>query len=138
MPPLLDAMLQREVADYELAQTFPAGSPEQVVLGSPRFPIRVTLQELSHTIRRPGRYRCIGARCYAEGGDINSAVGIYKQLMEHGDARLRGLQRNVGYFTSSPCPSTKQYALAADEATHAGQRLTIGAMSGILRKDWAS
>ena len=36
------------------------------------------------------------AKCYEENGDVNSAIGIYKQLMEHGDPRLRGLQRNVG------------------------------------------
>ena len=47
---------------------------------------------------------------------INAAIGIYKQLMEHGDARLRGLQRNVGYFYIVALSKRKQYALAADEA----------------------
>ena len=55
------------------------------------------------------------AKCYEENGDVGSAMGIYKQLMEHGDARLRGLS-NVGYFYIVALSKRKEYALAADEA----------------------
>ena len=60
------------------------------------------------------------AKCYEESGegkDIDAAIGIYKQLMEHGDPRLRDLQRNVGYFYIVALAKRKQYALAADEAS---------------------
>ena len=57
------------------------------------------------------------AKCYEEQGDVDAAIGIYKQLMEHGDPRLRELQRNVGYFYIVALAKRKQYALAADEAS---------------------
>ena len=57
------------------------------------------------------------AKCYEEQGNVDAAIGIYKQLMEHGDPRLRDLQRNVGYFYIVALAKRKQYALAADEAS---------------------
>ena len=49
------------------------------------------------------------AKCYEEQGNIDAAIAIYKQLMEHGDPRLRNLQRNVGYFYIVALGKRKQY-----------------------------
>ena len=117
---LLDAMLQKGVADYELAQTFPAGSAE-------RTKSLKDAQSQFESLYKSYRTQFAGlaaqmyqAKCFEESGDIkdlNSAIGIYKQLMEHGDPRLRDLQRNVGYFYIVALSKRKQYALAADEAS---------------------
>ncbi len=113
---LLDAMLQKGVADYELAQTFPAGSPERAKSLKEALAQFESLYKSYRTQFAGLAAQMYQAKCYEENGDINSAVGIYKQLMEHGDARLRGLQRNVGYFYIVALSKRKQYALAADEA----------------------
>ena len=113
---LLDAMLQKGVADYELAQTFPAGSPERAKSLKEALSQFESLYKSYRTQFAGLAAQMYQAKCYEENGDINSAVGIYKQLMEHGDARLRGLQRNVGYFYIVALSKRKQYALAADEA----------------------
>ena len=114
---LLDAMLQKGVADYELAQTFPIGSPERAKSLKEALAQFESLYKNYRTQFAGLAAQMYQAKCYEENGDINSAVGIYKQLMEHGDARLRGLQRNVGYFYIVALSKRKQYALAADEAT---------------------
>ena len=43
-------------------------------------------------------------------------MGIYNQLMEHDDPRLKPLQRHVGYFRIIVLGKRKEHALAADEA----------------------
>jgi cellulose synthase operon protein C len=113
---LLDAMLQKGVADYELAQTFPPGSPERAKSLKEALGQFETLYKSYRTQFAGLAAQMYQAKCYEENGDVNSAMGIYKQLMEHGDARLRGLQRNVGYFYIVALSKRKQYALAADEA----------------------
>ena len=114
---LLDAMLQKGVADYELAQTFPAGSPERAKSLKEALEQFESLYKSYRTQLAGLAAQMYQAKCYEENGDINSAIGIYKQLMEHGDPRLRGLQRNVGYFYIVALSKRKQYALAADEAS---------------------
>jgi cellulose synthase operon protein C len=113
---LLDAMLQKGVADYELAQTFPAGSPERAKSIKEALTQFESLYKSYRTQFAGLAAQMYQAKCYEENGDINSAVGIYKQLMEHGDTRLRSLQRNVGYFYIVALSKRKQYALSADEA----------------------
>ncbi len=113
---LLDAKLQKGVADYELAHTYPAGSAER----------NKTLKEALgqfDSLYKNYRTQMVGlaaqmyqAKCYEEQGNVDAAVGIYKQLMEHSDPQLRALQRNVGYFYIVALAKRKQYALAADEA----------------------
>jgi tetratricopeptide (TPR) repeat protein len=56
------------------------------------------------------------AKCYEERGDIGPAIGIYNELLEHQDPRLRPLQRHVAYFRIIARGKRKEYALAADEA----------------------
>ncbi len=113
---LLNAMLQKGVADYELAQTFPPDSAE-------RKKALAEAQTQFDSMYKSYRTQFAGlaaqmyqAKCYEEQGNVDAAIGIYKQLMEHTDPRLRGLQRNVGYFYIVALSKRKQYALAADEA----------------------
>jgi len=114
---LLDATLQKGVADYELAQTFPVGSPERAKS------IKEALEQFD-ALYKNYRTQLVGlaaqmwqAKCYEEQGNVGAAIGIYKQLLEHGDPRLRSLQRNVGYFYIVALGKRKEYAVAADQCS---------------------
>jgi cellulose synthase operon protein C len=113
----LNAMLQKGVADYELAHTFPNDSADRTKY------LKAALDQFE-SLYKSYREQFAGlaaqmwqAKCFEEQGDIGAAIGLYKQLLGHGDARLRDLQRNVGYFYIVALAKRKQYALAADEAT---------------------
>ena len=85
---LLDAKLQKGVADYELAHTYPAGSNER----------NKTLKEVLgqfESLYKNYRTQMVGlaaqmyqAKCYEEQGNVDAAVGIYKQLLEHSAPEL--------------------------------------------------
>jgi tetratricopeptide (TPR) repeat protein len=113
---LLDAMLQQAVCDYELAQTYPAGTNERSThLGS-------ALRQFDDLYKNY-RTQMAGltaqmwqAKCYEEQGKIGEAIGIYKSLLDQPDPRLRALQRFVGYFHIVALSKRKDHALAADEA----------------------
>jgi tetratricopeptide (TPR) repeat protein len=112
----LNAQLQKGVTDYELGETYPAGSKE-------RTDALKTAGELFENLYKNNREQYAGiaaqmfqAKCFEEQGNVDAAVGIYKQLLEHTDPRLRVLQRNVGYFYIVALGKRKQYPLAADEA----------------------
>ena len=113
---LLDAMLQQGVADYELAESFPAGSPER----AKSLKDALTQFDLIYKNYREQwaglTARMWQGKCFEEQGEIGAAVAIYKELMGHTDPKLRDLQRNVGYFYIVALARRKQYALAADEA----------------------
>ena len=104
------------MVDYEQAHTYPAGSPERAELLDKS---RIQFQDLHN------RYRTQLAglaaqmwqgKCFEEKGDLGAAMGLYNQLMEHDDPRLRPLQRHVGYFRIIVLGKRKEHALAADEA----------------------
>jgi tetratricopeptide (TPR) repeat protein len=114
---LLNAMLQKGVADYELAQTFPPDSAERKKALGDALSQFETMYKSYRTQFAGLAAQMYQAKCYEEQGNVDAAVGIYKQLMEHGDPRLRDLQRNVGYFYIVALAKRKQYALAADEAS---------------------
>lgn len=114
---LLDATLQKGVADYELAQTYPAGSPER------KKTIKEALDQFD-ALYKNYRSQLAGmfgqmwqAKCYEEQGNVGAAIGIYKQLLEHSDPQLRSLQRSAGYFYIVALGKRKEYALAADQCT---------------------
>jgi tetratricopeptide (TPR) repeat protein len=114
---LLDAMLQKAVAEYELGETYAAGSPDRAKL------LKAALEQFE-SLYKSYREQWAGlaarmwqAKCYEEQGEIGSAVAIYKELLSHTDPRLRDLQRHVYYFYIVALAKRKQYALAADEAT---------------------
>ena len=115
---LLDAKLQQAVTDYELAQTYPANSSER------KNHLDGALQEFT-ILYKNYRTQLVGlaaqmwqAKCYEDQGNVGAAIGIYKQLLEHGDPHLRSLQRNVGYFYIVALGKRKEYAVAADQCTH--------------------
>jgi cellulose synthase operon protein C len=113
----LDGMLQKGVCDYELAQTFPASSPDRAKY------LNDALKQFED-LYKAHREQFAGlaaqmwqAKCFEEKGEIGSAIGLYKQLLEHTAPELRVLQRNVGYFYIVALAKRKEYALAADQAT---------------------
>jgi tetratricopeptide (TPR) repeat protein len=114
---LLTATLQAAVADYELAETFPADSPDR------KKWLAAALEQFdalykNHREQWAGiTARMWQAKCYEEQGEIGSAIAIYKELLGHTDPRVRELQRHVGYFYIVALGRRKQYALAADEAS---------------------
>ena len=61
-------------------------------------------------------------KCYEEAGDIGPALGIYNELIDHPDPRLRPLQRHVAYFKIIAHGKRKEYPLAADESVRWLQR----------------
>jgi tetratricopeptide (TPR) repeat protein len=114
---MLDAKLQQGVADYELAQTFPAGSAD-------RAKGLKTAREQFESLYKGYRGQWAGlaaqmwqAKCFEEEGNVGPAVAIYKELLGHTEPRLRELQRHVGYFYIVALSKRKQHALAADEAS---------------------
>ena len=65
-------------------------------------------------------------KCFEEHGELGAAMGIYNELMEHPDPRLRPLQKQVDYFRIIVMGKRKEYALAADECVRLAQRLPQG------------
>lgn len=115
---MLDAMLQKGMAEYELSQTFPAASPERAKS------IKDALAQFENLYKNY-RTQNVGlaaqmwqAKCFEEQGDVGSAIGIYKTLLSHPDPHLHALQRFVGYFYIVALGKRKEYALAADQATN--------------------
>ena len=113
---LLDAKLQQAVTEYELAQSYPEKSADRTKH------LEEALQEFT-ALYKDYRTQMAGltaqmwqAKCYEEQGKIGEAIGIYKQLLEQTDPRLRPLQRFVGYFHIVALAKRKEYARAADEA----------------------
>jgi tetratricopeptide (TPR) repeat protein len=114
----LDAMLQQGVCDHELAQTYPQGSAERTKL------LDEALKQFEG-LYKDHREQWAGltaqmwqAKCFEEKGELGPAIGLYKQLLEHPDQRLRVLQRNVGYFYIVALAKRKEYPLAADQAVN--------------------
>src|SRR4051794_19975928 len=113
---LLEVMLQKAVSDYELAQTFPAGSKERTSHLEAALAQFTDLYKNYRTQMAGLTAQMWQAKCYEEQGKIGEAIGIYKSLLDQTDPRLRPLQRYVGYFHIVALAKRKQYALAADEA----------------------
>ena len=112
----LDAMLQQGVCDHELAETFPAGSPERTRLLDEALKKFQGLYN-DHREQWAGlAAQMWQAKCYEEKGEIGPAIGLYKQLLEHQDERLRSLQGHVGYFYIVALAKRKEFPLAADQA----------------------
>ena len=135
---LLDAMLQRSVSDYELAQTYPAGSTERTTQLSEALKQFDDLYKNYRTQMAGLTAQMWQAKCYEEQGKIGEAIGIYKGLLVSPIRGSRPLQRIVGYFYI--------VALAEAEATtpwpptrpSAGWRSITAARSNARRRAWAS
>jgi tetratricopeptide (TPR) repeat protein len=113
---LMDEELQRAVVEYEDAQTYPFGSKERDKIlddAGKRF------EDLYNRYRDQlaGLHaRMLQGKSMEEKGDLGQAMGLYDELMQHGDAQLKPLQRKVGYFRIIVLGKRKEYPLAVDEA----------------------
>jgi hypothetical protein len=115
---LMNAELQRAVVDYEEAQSFALGTPQ-------RKEILDRAGKAFESVYKRYRTQLAGitaqmwmGKCFEESGDFGAAKGIYDQLLEHADPRLRPLQKKVDYFRILLMGKRKDFALAADEAVN--------------------
>lgn len=115
---LMQSQLQRAVVDYEQGQTYALGSKERTDLMSQGLAQFEELYKKYRTQMAGLTARMWQAKCYEERGDYGPAMGIYNELMEHSDPRLRALQRYVGYFRIITLGKRKEFALAADESVN--------------------
>ncbi|MFO0909378.1 MAG: tetratricopeptide repeat protein [Isosphaeraceae bacterium] len=113
---LMESQLQKAVVDYELGQTYPLDSKERIDFMTKALAQFESLYKRYRTQFAGLTARMWQAKCYEERGDLGPALGIYNELLEHADPRLRPLQRHVGYFRIIALGKRKQFALAADEA----------------------
>src|SRR5208337_1672940 len=90
---LLDAKLQTAVADYELAQTYPANSKERASHLAEALKQFDALYKEYRTQMAGLTAQMWQAKCYEEQGKLGETIGIYKLLLEQPDPRLRPLQR---------------------------------------------
>ncbi len=114
----MNAELQRAVVDYEEAQTYPPGSPQRTEILDKTGKTFEDIYKRYRTQMAGITAQMWQAKCFEERGDLNAAMGIYDQLLQHGDPRLRRLQKQVDYFRIIVLGKRKQYALAADEAAN--------------------
>ncbi len=114
----LDAMLQKGVADYELAQTYPVDSADRTrYLKAALEQFEVSVQELPRADGRPGRPDVAGQVLRGAGGHRRRDRPLQAAPAAHAIPGSAALQRNVGYFYIVALAKRKQSALAADEAT---------------------
>jgi cellulose synthase operon protein C len=115
---VMNADLQRAVVDYEEAQSFPVDSPQRKEILE-RTGKKFEDVYKAHRTQLAGiTARMWQGKCYEERGDFGAAKGIYDELLEHADPRLRPLQKKVDYFRILLMGKRKDYALAADEAVN--------------------
>ena len=112
---LLQAELQREIVNYDEAQTEPAGSPRREELLTKAVAAFADLFNRYRTQMAGLTARMWQGKCFEEQGKLGEAMGIYKELLDHPDPSLRTLQRQVDYFRIIVMAKRKEYALAADE-----------------------
>ncbi len=115
----VDARLQQALVDYEEAQTHPMGSrPREIALDRARNRFEVIADE--HRNQMAGVVaRMWQGKCYEERngpGDLGRAMGIYDELKDEPDPRLRPLLRQVAYFRIILMGKRHDYALAQAEA----------------------
>jgi hypothetical protein len=115
---MMDAQLQKAIVDYEQGQTYPLGSKERTGLLAKSLAQFEDLYKRYRTQFAGLTARMWQAKCYEERGDLGPAMGIYNELMEHGDPRLKPLQRHVGYFQIVLLGKRKEYPLAVLGATN--------------------
>ncbi|GAC1469344.1 MAG: hypothetical protein NVSMB9_13060 [Isosphaeraceae bacterium] len=113
---LMQARLQKAVVDYEQGQTFPADAKERKDLMTKALAQFEDLYKRYRLNMAGLTARMMQGKCFEEQGEFGKAMGIYNELMEHADPRLRSLQRYVGYYKIIVLGKRKEYALGADEA----------------------
>ena len=113
---MLDASLKRGMALYELAQSYAADSPERAAALDKALAQFDELYKNNRTELAGLFAQMFQAKCYEEQGKIGEAIGLYHQLLDQPDQRLRELKRKVHYFYIVALTKRKQFPLAADEA----------------------
>lgn len=115
---LMNEKLQRALVDYEEAQSYPVGSKERSEILDRAIASFDDLNKKYRTQMAGLTARAFQAKCFEERGEdgLGPAMGIYNELLEHPDPRLRPLQMQVLYFKIIALRKRKEYALAADEA----------------------
>ncbi|WP_435022079.1 tetratricopeptide repeat protein [Tundrisphaera sp. TA3] len=112
---LMQSELQKSVVDYEIAQTYPLKAPERKeyldkgLAGFEEIYKRYRTQLVGFTARM------WQGKTYEERGELGPAMGIYNELIDHPDPRLRVLQKQVDYFRIIVMGKRGEYAKAADE-----------------------
>ena len=112
---MIQAELQREIVNYDEAQTEPAASPRRAELLGKSAAAFEDLYKKYRTQMAGLSARMWQGKCFEEQGKLAEAMGIYKELLDHPDPSLRALQRQVDYFRIIVMTKRKEYALAADE-----------------------
>jgi tetratricopeptide (TPR) repeat protein len=112
---LMDTQLQKAIDDYEQGETYDLGSKERTEYMTKALTQFEEVYKKYRTQMAGLAARMWQGKCYEEAGELGKAAGIYKELLEHGDPRLRGLQRHVAYFQIILERKRQQYALAADD-----------------------
>ena len=114
---MMDAQLQKAIVDYEQGQTYALASKERTDLMAKALAQFEDLYKRYRTQWSGLTARMWQAKCYEERGDLGPAMGIYNELMDHPDPRLKPLQRHVGYFQIVLLGKRKEYPLAVLGAT---------------------
>ncbi len=115
---LMNTELQRAVVDYEEAQSYPLESPQRKEILEKTGKAFEDVYKRYRTQLAGITARMWQGKCFEESGDFRAAKGIYDELLEHADPRLRPLQKKVDYFRIILMGKRKDYALAADEAVN--------------------
>ncbi|QDV33290.1 tetratricopeptide repeat protein [Tautonia plasticadhaerens] len=109
---MIDAMLKRALVDYDEAQSYPEGSERRVELLDQAIGRFGTIHNDYRTWMAGFAARMWQGKSLEEKGEIGPAMGIYNELLDHTDPRLRELQRQVAFFRVIATRKREQYPLA--------------------------
>ena len=112
---MIQAELQREIVNYDEAQTEPLDSPRRAELLGKALTAFEDLYKKYRTQMAGLTARMWQGKVFEEQGKLGEAMGIYKELLDHPDPSLRAIQRQVDYFRIIVMAKREEYALAADE-----------------------
>ena len=112
---MIQAELQREIVNYDEAETEPLDSPRRTELLGKALAAFEDLYKKYRTQMAGLTARMWQGKVFEEQGKLGEAMGIYKELLDHPDPSLRALQRQVDYFRIIVMSKRSEFALAADE-----------------------
>jgi tetratricopeptide (TPR) repeat protein len=118
---LMNAELQRALVDYEEARTHDLGTDPKSAPQRDQWLNRAAQQ--FQDIAQRYRQQMVGlharkwqGKCLEQLGDLGKAMGIYKELMQDRDPRLKALQREVAYYQIIVANKRNEYTAAVDSA----------------------
>ena len=113
---VLQAELQKNLVDYEEAQTYPPKSAERLKLLDKGIEAFGDIYK-RHRTQLAGLYAdMMQAKCYEEKGQYGEAMGIYKFLMGQPADELREMKRKIQFFQIIVDGKRGDHALAVDRA----------------------